>query len=190
MTKGRLVFKGKLFAPPQPPTGQHSLGKTKSGKHVFLSGAETDKFDDADHQDAATLHRRVHEYHSEAATAHGTIADTAHQWKVSEEHHRERARHQRLADHHHDVMRDHLIAGGHGGSLELNVDGKAPRVSKLTPHSAKERADAVKRLAVRDHHSHPGSVMERDKAAYAAVNPPANDTKKGPQKPPAQARHG
>lgn len=169
MTKGRLVFKGKLFAPPTPPVGGHRLGKTRGGKDVYLSGAEADDFSDDDHQDAAAIHHRAHRFHATAADEHGKIADTHKAWKVSEEHHGERARHQRLADHHHDVVRDHLLAGGHGGSLELNVLGKTPKVSKVTPHSAKERSEAVKRLKARDRHAHPGNVMKRDRTAYATM---------------------
>lgn len=175
MAKARLVVKG-MFPKPTPPAGEHELGTTATGKTVHVSGANAADFDDDEHREAATLHRRAHRYHATAAAQHGAIATKPGQnWKVSEEHHREQARHTALAEHHVAAAQDHLIAGGHGGRVQLDVRGKTPVVSKLKPHTPQDRAAARRRLAARTHHQVPAAVMARDKAAYAALNPPAKD---------------
>lgn len=159
--KARLVF-----AKPPDPSGAHTLGKTKRGKKVFASGGESHEFNDQDHHDAARLHHAAHLYHHERAKDHGAIAEKDDDWQRSEIHHGEHGRHKALADHHADLVQDHLIAGGHGGETTFGFEGDKPTLGEVAPHSEAARRAAKKRLLARTHHSHPGGANDRDRIAY------------------------
>lgn len=158
-----------LFAKRPDPAGQHELGKTRRGKPVYASGAETEGYNPDDHQDAARLHHRAHLYHEARAGDHEAIAGKDDEWRRAEVHHAEHGRHGALAEHHHAMARDHLLAGKHGGEVKLHLGGTKPRAAALAPHPAAEVAAAKRRLAQRSHHDHPGGLEERDKGAYARI---------------------
>ena len=152
---------------PEPDVmdGETVLGLAGKGKKpVYASGADCKGYDDDDHHDAARLHHKAFTYHDELAKQHREMAEKDQDWKRSEEHHGEADRHEQLAEHHHGTSRDHLIAGGHGGSVEIGADGKA---GELTPHDDDARAQAREGLDGRDHHAHPGGVGDRDRESYA-----------------------
>lgn len=165
-----LIGKEAFQSKPQPLDGEHVLGKTKSGKAIYASGAETGDYDDQDHQDAAARHAAAHRRHQTLAELHGKVAEKDDDWQRSETHHADTARHKALADHHLELARDHLIAGGHGGSQQLGLDkdGK-PTTSDLTPYTDEERQAARDALGRRTHHGHPGGLTDRDRQAYGAA---------------------
>jgi len=168
-TQPRLVLKAAPFAKPAPPAGQHTLGKTKSGKPVFASGAESAKFSDDDHHDAARLHHGAGKHHAARAGDHHASAEKDDDWRRSESSHTDADRHRKLAEHHDTVAEDHLVAAGRGSHAQLVMRGGKPVITAPTPAGGKEQTDAKKRLAARSHHDHPGGTDDRDTAAYAAL---------------------
>jgi hypothetical protein len=166
-----LFRKGKLFVPPPSPHGHVALGKTRSGKSVYASGAESEKYDDEDHLDAARFHALAHEHHDVRAETHGEASGRDEDWRRSETHHQDHERHRKLADHHLDLIRHHLTAGGRAGAVKLGVgkDGK-PVLSTATPADEKTRQGSREWLRKRTNHDHPGGVGDADRAAYGAFS--------------------
>lgn len=163
------IRKAATFAAPGPAAGEHVLGKTKRGRPVYASGAESGGYNDADHADAAELHARATAYHEKQAGAHGQMRDTDRDWKRSEEHHGESERHGKLRDHHFERTREHLIAGGR--AEEADFDGK--ELTNRRPMDAKRVAKTKAEMAKRTQHSHPGGHNEADVAEYASYGGPA-----------------
>jgi hypothetical protein len=166
-TKSRLVLKARFAAPPEP-AGQIELGKTKRGKPVFASGAESGGYNDADHADAAQLHAMAHLHHDQKAGAHGRSSTDDDDWRRAEQHRGERDRHASLADHHLDLVAQHLTAAGRASEAALTVDGGAPGLGTATPSDEAGRKKAREALGARTQHDHPGGVSEADRAAYRA----------------------
>ncbi len=179
---------GKAFTfKPAEPAGKIALGKTRAGKAVFASGAESGGYSDADHQDAAHVHAAATAHHEHLATAHRTSADGGgDDWKLSEAHHKAAESHDALAKHHFGLVRQHLVAGGHGGEVALELQGKTPKLGMMRRHPSAARKAAQDALAKRTHHDHPGGVTDADKAAYARFPAPAADGA-GKAKPPAKS---
>lgn len=157
------------FAPPPEADGQHPLGTTRRGKPIHASGAEAKGYNPDDHQDAAALHHKVAVHHEARAEAHRTAsAEDLDSWQRAEMHHQESERHGKLATHHRDVARDHLIAGGHGGTQAMALKDGALQPGALVPHGVDEQQAARERLGKRTHWSHPGGMTPRDRQAYMA----------------------
>jgi hypothetical protein len=166
----------KPAAPPEPAPppsredqGKHVLGHTTSKKPVYASGADGAGYSDDEHQEAARLHAAAHLHHTQTAEKLRAGADADDDWQRSEGQHQRAAAHDKLAEHHHALVRDHLIAGGHGGRQEMGWDEKrgSPKLGKVVPHGAKERAEAKERLKTRAHAEHPGGTSDVDRQAYA-----------------------
>ncbi len=165
----RLSFskaKTPLFGPAREPAGKVPLGATRRGKPVYASGAESGGYDDQDHYDAARFHAQAHVYHDARTEGHREAGDGDENWRRSEQHHGESARHGKLAEHHMGLVRHHMVAGGHADEAELDAHRGQPRVKNFRPMGAKAREASKKHLAGRTHHDHPGGVTESDKAAY------------------------
>jgi hypothetical protein len=176
MKKSRmlLIRKGGAFVAPGPARGEHVLGKTKSGKPVFASGAKAGGYSTEDHADAATHHARAAAYHEQHAADHAKIRDTDRDWKRSEAHHGEHDRHAKLRDHHFERVQDHLAAAGRAEEAEF--DGK--EILNRRPMDKKRVAKVKEDMKRRTHHDHPGGHDEADMAEYAsyAAEKPAKKT--------------
>ncbi len=167
-----MLLKARLGTPAEP-AGKVPLGKTRAGRPVFASGAESDGYSDDDHQDAAHLHAAATAHHEQLAAAHRKVAAKDDDWRRAEEHEKAADRHEALATHHFRTVRTHLVAGGHGGEAGLDVKDGAATLGAVKPHGGRSRSQAKKTLAARTHHDHPGGVTEADKAAYAKFPVPA-----------------
>jgi len=165
--RGKLR-KGASFMAPGPARGEHVLGKTKSGKPVFASGAKGGGYSDEDHADAATLHARAAAYHEKHAADHGKMRDTDRDWKRSETHNGEHDRHAALRDHHFERVQDHLVAAGRAEEAEF--DGN--QILNRRPVDKKRRAKTKDELRRRTHHDHPGGHDEADMAEYESYAKP------------------
>lgn len=168
-----LLLKGRKAAPPaftpDASPGATVLGQTRSKKPVFASGAETASYTPDDHADAARLHHDVHQHHETQASDHDDGAATDGDWRRSESRAQDAGRHRKLADHHHELARDHLIAAGRSSQVEVNVHGGGVQAGKPAPHADDEKQAALQRLKARKHASHPGGVTPQDTAAYHAT---------------------
>jgi hypothetical protein len=152
------------------PDNALALGMTRYRHAIYASGAETAAYAVDDHVDAADVHARIAAYHAGKHALHRHAADGDDDWTRSETHHDEAERHAALAEHHHTLVRDHLIAAGRGGSTTLvaGEDGQ-PVLSPVVAATAAEHDAAQTRLRSRTHASHPGRLSPRDRLAYLHV---------------------
>src|SRR5262245_4889880 len=163
-----LFSKGVTFDKPKPGAGEHVLGKTKSGRPVYASGAEAGRYSDDDHYHPATIHARAAAYHEDQAAMHAKTRDTDRDWRRSEIHQGEHDRHASLRDHHFERVQDHLMAGGR--AEEGDFDGN--QIMNRRPLDKKRIAKVKADLAKRTQHDHPGSHNEADLAEYATCSTP------------------
>lgn len=159
---GLLIFAKGRFPKPAGERGKVQLGKTKKGKAVWASGAEAHDYDDDDHADAARLHAKASAYHDDRARGHREAADGDGDWRRGETHEADHDRHRKLAEHHFDRTRDHLMAGGH--AEEADFDGAT--VGKRRPLPDARRKKALGDMKKRTHNDHPGGVDDADRGAY------------------------
>lgn len=164
----RAKAPGPTFVKPKESLdGETTLGKTDSGKPVYASGAEAGKYSPKEHGDAARLHMAAHRHHETQSGEHaGKAGGKAKDWRIAEGHEKDKERHGALADHHHEVARNHLAAAGHGSSVGLGYVGGRLQLGVSKPHGKEEQAGAKKFFEKRTHRDHPGGLTDRDRAAY------------------------
>lgn len=160
--------KEPIFAP-ERRDGETVLGKTSKAKPVYASGGDAGKYDDDEHGEAAQLHHGAHLYHSKRAEVHEAAGKDDDNWQRGESQSQDAKRHTRLAEHHHEVMRNHLVAGGHGGKVDLDLSGDKPALGDYHPHDEKDRGEAQEFFKRRKHAKHPGGLTPADRTAYAGL---------------------